>query len=159
LKKKTIQWRIFWSHFENVSFSRGSFHVNSVCFLNFKKKSHTAFFCKKAFYSRATFKSFLAFYLQKIWCASWARVNLPHIGNRICIKFVLYRNLLKMQRSTFSEFEWEVPVKYQNSEFLFLFLDAEIVTKTGIIFVIRWNLLNKTQVLTFLSRNLCKRYP
>jgi hypothetical protein len=33
-----------------------------------------------------------------------------------------------------SEFEWEVPVEYQNSEFLFLFLDAKIVTEIGIIF-------------------------
>jgi hypothetical protein len=34
-------------------------------------------------------------------CASRARVNLPHIGNRQCIKFFLHRNLLKMQGSTF----------------------------------------------------------
>jgi hypothetical protein len=31
----------------------------------------------------------------------------------------------------------EVPVKYQNFEFLFLFLDAKIVTKIGNKFVIR----------------------
>jgi hypothetical protein len=64
-----------------------------------------------------------------------------------------------MQDISKSEFEWEVPVKYQTFEFLFLFLDAKIVTKIGIIFVIRWNLLSKTQVLTFLSRNLYKRCP
>jgi hypothetical protein len=93
---------------------------------------------------------------KKIWCASRARVNLPHIGNRKCIKFVQHRNLLKMQRSTFLIGRYLV--KYQNFEFLFLFLDAKIVTKTGILFVIRWNLLSKTQVLTFLSRNLYKRY-
>jgi hypothetical protein len=97
--------------------------------------------------------------LKKIWCASRARVNLPHIGNRKCIKFVLHRNLLKCNVQNFkSEFEWEVPVKYQNFEVLFLFLDAKIVTKICIIFVLRWNLLNKTQVLTFLSWNLYKRY-
>jgi hypothetical protein len=28
---------------------------------------------------------------KKIWCASRARVNLPHIGNSKCIKFVLQR--------------------------------------------------------------------
>jgi hypothetical protein len=38
----------------------------------------------------------------KIWCASRARVNLPYIGNRKCIKFVLQRFFLnKTQGLTF----------------------------------------------------------
>jgi hypothetical protein len=56
-----------------------------------------------------------------------ARVNLPHIRFRKCIKFVLNRNLLKMQRSTFLSRDLN-----QNFE-----LDATKVTKIGIIFVIR----------------------
>jgi hypothetical protein len=38
---------------------------------------------------------------ESIYKKSDARVNLPHIGNRKCIKLVLHRNLHKMQRSTF----------------------------------------------------------
>jgi hypothetical protein len=34
----------------------------------------------------------------KILCASWARVNLPHISNKKCIKIILQRNLLKINR-------------------------------------------------------------
>jgi hypothetical protein len=40
-----------------------------------------------------------------------------------------------------------------------VFLNAEIVTKIGILFVVRWNLVSKTQVLTFLGVNLYKIYP
>jgi hypothetical protein len=49
------------------------------------------------------FKTFCVYSVlqKKIWCTSRARVNLPHISNRKCIKFVLHRNLLKMQHSTF----------------------------------------------------------
>jgi hypothetical protein len=72
--------------------------------------------------------------LKKIWCASWARVNLPHISNMKCIKLVLQRNLLKNTQglSFFSlnlywRYRWDV--KYQNSECLFWFLDSKIVTK------------------------------
>jgi hypothetical protein len=31
---------------------------------------------------------------KKIWCASRARVNLPHIGNRECFQFVLLQNFI-----------------------------------------------------------------
>jgi hypothetical protein len=33
-------------------------------------------------------------HFKKIWCASRARVNLPHIGNRECFQFVLQQNLI-----------------------------------------------------------------
>jgi hypothetical protein len=57
---------------------------------------------------------------KKIWCASWARVNLPHISNKKYIKFVLQRNLLKktqglsfFSRNLYRRYRWDV--KYQNS--------------------------------------------
>jgi hypothetical protein len=43
---------------------------------------------------------------KKIWCASRARVNLPHIGNRECFKFVLKKSSFNLSKS---EFVWEVP--------------------------------------------------
>jgi hypothetical protein len=43
-------------------------------------------------------KNRLYFFVKTIWCASWARVNMPHISNKICIKIVLQRNLLKINR-------------------------------------------------------------
>jgi hypothetical protein len=49
-------------------------------------------------------------------------------------------------------------VKFQNSEYIFWFLDPKIVTKSAIRCILGWNLLNKTQGLTFLSRNLYGRY-
>jgi hypothetical protein len=41
----------------------------------------------------------------------------------------------------------------------FWFLDPKIVTKSAIRCILEWNLLNKTQGLTLLSRNLYRRYP
>jgi hypothetical protein len=56
---------------------------------------------------------------KKIWCASWARVNLPHISNEKCIKIVLQRNLFKntrglslFSRNLYRRYRWDV--KYQN---------------------------------------------
>jgi hypothetical protein len=72
-------------------------------------------------------------FTKKIWCASWARVNLPHNSNKKCIKIVLQRNLLKntqglsfFSRNLYRRYSWDV--KYQNSECSFLFLDPKIVT-------------------------------
>jgi hypothetical protein len=50
-------------------------------------------------------------------------------------------------------------IKFQNSEFVFMFLDPKIFTKKAVIFVLGWKLLNQTQVLTFSSRNLYGEYP
>jgi hypothetical protein len=62
-------------------------------------------------------------------------------------------NLFYNKNATFNisklEFEWEVPVKHKNFEFLILPLDAKIVTKNGIIFILRWNLLKKTLIFPF----------
>jgi hypothetical protein len=78
---------------------------------------------------------------QKIWCASWARVNLPHIGIKRCIKIVLQRNLLKkthvlsfFSRNLYRRYRWDV--KNQNLECLFLFLDPKIVTKSAVKFIL-----------------------
>jgi hypothetical protein len=101
--------------------------------------------------------------IKKIWCASWARVNLPHISNKKCIKIIRQRNLPKntqglffFSRNLYRKYRWDV--KYQNSEYFFWFLDINIVTKSTIRFVLRWYFLNKTQGLTLLSRNLYGRY-
>jgi hypothetical protein len=42
------------------------------------------------------------FRYEKIWCASWVRVNLPHISNKKSIKIVLQQNLLKNTQYPFS---------------------------------------------------------
>jgi hypothetical protein len=103
-------------------------------------------------------------WFKKIWCASWARVNLPHISNKKYIKIILQRNLPKntqglsfFSRNLYRKYRWDI--KYQNSEYFFWFLDLNIVTKSTIRFVLRWYFLNKTQGLTLLSRNLYGRYP
>jgi hypothetical protein len=49
---------------------------------------------------------FTCFRREKIGCASKARVNLPHIGNRECFKFVLKKSSLNLSKP---EFVWEVP--------------------------------------------------
>jgi hypothetical protein len=102
--------------------------------------------------------------VKKIWCASWARVNLPHIGIKRCIKIVLQRNLLKklmvypfFSRNLFRRYRWDV--KYQNYECLFLFLNLKKVTKSAVRFNLQWNFINKTQGLILLSRNVYGRYP
>jgi hypothetical protein len=58
------------------------------------------------------------------------------------------------------EFEWKVPLGCQIRKFwvIFWFLDLIIITTSAIRFVLRGNLLNKTQGLTYLSRNLYGRY-
>jgi hypothetical protein len=48
---------------------------------------------------------------------------------------------------------------FQNSEFVFLFLVHNIVTKSAVRFDLEQNYLNKKQVLIFLNRNLYGGYP
>jgi hypothetical protein len=71
------------------------------------------------FFNKKNYEKSVQFinWAKKIWCASRARVNLPHIGNRKCIKFVLHRNLLKMQCSTFLSRNLNGSYLYQNFEF------------------------------------------
>jgi hypothetical protein len=81
--------------------------------------------------------------------------RLLYVYNRKWIKFVLHRNLLKMQCSTFliRNLNGRYLLNIKTLSFYFcnyLGTKAKIVTKIGIIFLMRWNLLSKIQVLTFL---------
>jgi hypothetical protein len=120
--------------------------------LNIKLKFHINV-CLEIFQCNSTVQDggISTFYLKKIWCASWARVNLPHISNKKCIKIVLQRNLLKntqglsfFSRNLYRRYRWDV--KYQKSECLFLFLEPKKVTKSAVRFILHWNFINKTQV-------------
>jgi hypothetical protein len=54
---------------------------------------------------------------------------------------------------------YPLDVNFQNSEYFFWFLHPNIFTKSAIRFVLRGNLLNKTQGFAFLRWNLYGRYP
>jgi hypothetical protein len=72
---------------------------------------------------------------KKIWYAIWARVNLPHIGNKICINFDLIFFFVKNSRFilSYSKFVWYPSViKFKNSECAVLSLVPKIVTKRQI---------------------------
>jgi hypothetical protein len=87
-----------------------------------------------------------------------------NIVTKSTIRFVLRWNFLNktqgltlLSRNFYGRYPKDV--KFQKSEYFFWFLDLNIVTKSTIRFVLRWNFLNKTQGLTLLSRNLYGRYP
>jgi hypothetical protein len=81
------------------SFKRDEIHPRWLICMKYSSKMVIWFdFWIVASYTTYVFRLFL---YEKNWCASRARVNLPHIGKKTCIKFDLYRNLLKMQRTTF----------------------------------------------------------
>jgi hypothetical protein len=98
---------------------------------------------------------------KKIWCASRARVNLPHIDSGKCIKFVLKRFFLNktqgftfLSRNMYGWVGYPSDIKFQNFEFAVLSL-AKLPSDLffgGIC-------LTKLKVFTFLSRNLYGRYP
>jgi hypothetical protein len=63
----------------------------------------------------------------------------------------------KFQKLTKSKTQMRIP-KWQNSEYIVIFLDPKFPNKSVIIFVSRWNsFLNKAQVLTFLI-GFCRRF-
>jgi hypothetical protein len=91
-----------------------------------------------------------------------ARVNLPHIGNKICLIFFSTMIFLTFKVLPFSVEICIYICTLRISNFINLsmqFLDPKVVTKNAVGFFLRCNLLNNTQVQTFLRENLYRRYP
>jgi hypothetical protein len=123
-----------------------------ISYSQFKKKLFSdfwEFFPRKSTIFEQKVKIFpLCSKIRLIWYFS---KNLKEKSDALVGRIGLQRNLLKntqglsfLSRNSYRRYRWDV--KYQNSEYLFLFLDPKIVTKSAVRFVLRWNFLNKTQV-------------
>jgi hypothetical protein len=92
---------------------------------------------------------------KKIWCASRARVNLTILVIEGILLNLFYN---KTQVSPFLHgICMRIPLSMSNFYILssyVMLLDPKPITKSAASFVLEWDLLNQTQVLTFLSRNL-----
>jgi hypothetical protein len=88
----------------------------------------------------------------------------PNIVTKSTIRFVRRwyflnksQGLTLLSRNLYGRYPYDV--QFQKSEYFVWFLDLNLVTKSAVGFVLRWNFLNKTQGLTLLRRNLYGRYP
>jgi hypothetical protein len=99
------------------------------------------------------------FKIWSIFSGPWTPKYIPKVSSDL-----FYGEIYLTKLKVFTFLRWNLygrypyDVKFQNSEWFFWLLDPNIVTKSAIRFVLRWNLLKKTQGLTFLSRNLYGRY-
>jgi hypothetical protein len=92
--------KISWREFQKVQIVSKNQKFKNLIWTNYKLERYNVGF--NCLLSQKTTRKF-RLWIKKIWCASWARVNLPHISNKKCIKIVLQRNLLeKTQGLSFS---------------------------------------------------------